>query len=71
MTEVVSLITYPPSHRNGYVLEASNQLQNIAIGGAIALVVGAILGPSGLFRAGVALGAAGLVGLAILAAFKE
>ena len=57
--------------RNAYVEQASGQLQSLAIGGAVAIVVGAIFGPPTLLKAGVALGIAGLVGLAILATFKQ
>jgi hypothetical protein len=71
MPQITSHSVYMPAPRNGYVLEARSQLQKLAIGGAVVLTLGAIFGPPGLVKAGAALGAAGLVGLVVLAALEQ
>ena len=71
MTEIVSRTTYMPVHRNDYVQQARGQLQNLAISGAIAVVLSVTFRQPTLLKAGVAIGIAGFVGLTVLAAFEQ
>ncbi|MBT4512857.1 MAG: hypothetical protein HOC20_11695 [Chloroflexi bacterium] len=56
---------------DSYELEAKNQLKQMAVGAVVTLTVGTVISRPDLVRAGIALGAAGLVGLLVLAALNS